>query len=117
VTDPRPKLVAVGSASKQGSANRAQKQRRRWTDLGLGFWLLAVILIVAAVVVALQARRLDELQGQVESLEGELSTTRGALQGYETRFGEIRESVGGLRAQLGELEELVEEPPEPAPTR
>ncbi len=115
MTDPKPKLVAVGSA--QDSAGRPRTQRRRWTDLGLGFWLLAVILIVAAVVIALQVRRVDALQLEVESLQTELAGARGALRGYEVRFGEIRESVGELRAQLGALEGLVERPPEPEPTR
>jgi hypothetical protein len=46
-----------------------------------------------------------------------LSAAHGALRGYESRFGEIRESVGDLRAQLGELEGLVEQPLAPAPAR
>jgi cell division protein FtsB len=116
VTDPKPKLVAVGSAQEKSTSDRPQR-RRRWTDIGLGFWLLAVILVVAVVIIAVQTRRLDQLSIQVETLETELSAAHGALRGYESRFGEIRESVGGLRTQLGELEELVEQPPAPAPDR
>jgi outer membrane murein-binding lipoprotein Lpp len=124
MTDTKPKLVAVGSAQDKATSDPAPQRRRRWTDLGIGFWLLAVILVVAVVIIAFQARQLDQLSVQVETLETEvetleteLSAARGALRGYENRFGEIRESVGDLRAQLGELEGLVERPPAPAPDR
>ncbi len=83
-------------------------------DLGVGFWLLAVILVVAVAITAVQTRQLDRLSAQVGSLETELSAAHGALRGYESRFGEIRESVGDLREPLGELEGLVEQPPAPA---
>ena len=117
MTDPKPKLLAVGSAREKGAPERSPQQRRRWTDLGVGFWLLAVILVSAVAIIAAQTRRLDQLSVQLETLETELSTAHEALRGYESRFGEIRESVGDLRAQLGELEELVEQPPTPAPGR
>jgi uncharacterized iron-regulated membrane protein len=117
VTDPKPKLVAVGSAQDKGTPDRAPQRRRRWMDLGAGFWLLAVILIVAVVITAVQTRQLDRLSAQVETLETELSAAHGALRGYESHFGAIRESVGDLRQQLGELEGLVEQPPAPAPAR
>ena len=117
MTDPKPKLVAVGSTQDEATSKQTPRQRRRWTDLGIGFWLLAVILVVAVVIIAFQARQLDELSVQVTTLETELSAAQGALRGYENRFGEIRESVGDLRAQLGELEGLVEQPPAPAPAR
>ena len=111
MTDPKPKLVAVGSAPDKQTSERAPQQRRRWTDLGIGFWLLVVAGVVAVLIIGAQARRLDRLGVQMETLETELSATHGALRGYESRFGEIRESVGDLRAQLGELEGLVEQPP------
>ena len=117
MADPKPKLVAVGSAREESASDRPPQQHRRWTDLGVGFWLLAVILVSAVVIIAVQTRRLDQLWVQVETLETELSAAHGALRGYESRFGEIRESVGDLRAQLGELEGLVEQPPAPAPAR
>jgi uncharacterized protein HemX len=116
VTDPKPKLVAVGPKQKE-SASHPAPQQRRWTDLGAGFWLLALILAVAVAIIAVQTRRLDRLSVQLETLETELSATHGALQLYESRFAEIRESVGNLHAQLGKLEGLVEQPPAPAPTR
>jgi len=117
VTDPKTKVVAIGSAQHASDSQPAPQQRRRWTDLGIGFWLLAVILIIAVAIIATQIRQLDRLSVQVETLETELSAANGALQGYENRFDEIRESVGDLRAQLGELEGLVEQPPPPAPPR
>ncbi len=117
MTDPKPKLVAVGSLPDENPSDRTPQQRRRWTDLGVGIWLLALIGVVAVVIIAAQARRLDRLSAQVETLETELSAAHGALRGYESRFGEIRESVGNLRAQLGELEGLVEQPPAPATAR
>ena len=117
MTDPKPKLVAVGSVQDAGDAQPAPQPRRRWTDLGVGFWLVAVILIIAVAFIAAQTRQLDELASQVETLETELDAAHGALRGYENRFGEIRTSVGDLRAQFGELEGLVEHPPPPAPPR
>ena len=115
MTDPKPKLVAVGAARGKSASDRPPQRRHRWTDLGLGFWLIAVILVVAVTIIAVQTRRLDQLWAQVETLETDLGAARGALRGYESHFGEIRESVGDLRAQLGELEELVERPPATAP--
>ena len=117
MTDPKPKLVAVGSAQDTGDSQPVPPTRRRWTDLGIGFWILALILIIAVAFISTQKRQLDQLSTQLETLETELSAAHGALQGYENRFGEIRASVGDLRAQLGELEGLVEHPPPPAPPR
>ncbi len=115
--DPKPKLVAVGAAKDESPPDRTPQQRRRWTDLGVRFWLLAVILVVAVLIIGSQARQLDRLSVQVKTLETELSAAHGAVRGYESRFGEIRESVGDLRAQLSELEGLVEQPPAPEPAR
>ncbi len=117
MSDPKPKLVAVGSAQDASAAHRAPPQRRRWTDLGVGFWILALILAIAVAIIAAQTRGLDRLTIRIESLEAELSAAHGTLQRYENRFGEIRESVGQLRAQLGELEALVEPPPAATPER
>jgi uncharacterized coiled-coil protein SlyX len=117
VTDPKPKLVAVDPAQNTGDSRPAPQKRRRWTDLGVGFWVVAVILIIAAAFIAAQTRQLDELSNQVATLETELNVANSALRGYENRFGEIRTAVGDLRAQVGELEGLVEQPPRPAPPR
>ena len=117
MTDPKPRLVAVGPAPEKSASDQEPQQRRRWTDLGVGIWLLVVIGVVAVMIIATQTRRLDRLSAQVDTLETELSAADGALRGYESRFGEIRESVGNLRAQLGELEGLVEQPPAPATAR
>jgi len=117
VTDSKPKLVAVDSAHGEGASHEAPQKRRRWTDLGAGLWLAVVILVVAVMIIAAQMSRLDRLSAQVGTLETELGAAHGALRGYESHFGEIRESVSDLRAQLGELEGLVEQPPAPAPAR
>jgi uncharacterized protein HemX len=108
--------VAVGSAQQTSDSPQAPQQRRRWTDLGVGFWLLAGLLIISVAIIATQSRQLDRLSVQVKTLETELNAANGALQGYENRFGEIRESVGKLRAEFGQLEGLVEQPPPPAPS-
>jgi uncharacterized protein HemX len=115
VPDPKPKLVAVGSAQDTGTSGQMPQRHRRGTDLGAGFWLLAVVLVIAVAIIASQTRRLDRLSTQVEALETQLNTANGTLRGYEGRFGEIRESVGNLRTQLGELEGLVDQAPAPAP--
>ena len=57
-----------------------------------------------------------ELRQTVSALEGELFTTRTALDAYELRFSEVRDSVGSLKAQLEQLNALVNADPlaEPA---
>ncbi len=117
MAEPKPKLVAVESAPSKGASDRAPQPRRRWTDLGVGIWLLAVFVVVTVMIISAQKSQLDRLSAQVVTLETELSTAHGALRGYESRFGEIRESVGSLRAQLGELEGLVEQSPAPGTAR
>jgi hypothetical protein len=115
MTDAKPKLVSVGPGHDAPPAPRAPQQRRRWTDLGVAFWALGVMLAIAVAIIAFQSRGLERLSGRVESLEAELAAAHGALRGYETRFGQIRESVGQLRARLSELEGLVERAPESPP--
>jgi len=110
VTDPKPKLVAVDSETDTASTHKPRPQRRRWSDPGIGFWLLAIFLAVAAAMVAVQTRRAGRLSVQVENLEADLGVAQGALRTYESRFGEIRESVGDLRTQLAALEVLVGQP-------
>jgi hypothetical protein len=115
VARPSGKLAAVASPPGDSSSQKPPQQRPSWQKSSAGFWLLAVLLLIAAATVALQTSRVDQLSGQVEGLETELSTTRAALNGYESRFAEIRSSVLDLRSQLGELEKLVEERPSPTP--
>ncbi len=112
---PSGKLVAVDSPGGDATAQKPPRQRSSGRESRTGFWLLAVLLGVAVAAVAFQTSRVDELSGQVESLQTELSTTRAALNSYEGRFTEIRSSVGELRSQLAELETLVEERPASTP--
>ena len=112
---PSGKLVALASPPGESTTQDPPQQRSNWRKSRNGFWLLAVLLAVAVAAVAFQTNRVDELSGQVESLQTELSTTRAALNGYESRFSEIRSSVVELRSQLSELETLVEERPASTP--
>jgi len=97
VTEPKPKLVSVGSSQHTNESQPASPQRRRWTDLGVGFWLLAVLLIVTVAIIAMQRRELDRLSTQVETLATELDAANGALQGYENRT-HTRPSLASTRA-------------------
>ena len=74
-------------------------------------WLLVALVVVAAAGLVVQTQRAGELQGAVELLEGELFTTRTALDAYEARFDEVRDSVGSLQAQLEQLNALVSADP------
>jgi hypothetical protein len=80
------------------------------------FWLLLALFIAASAGLVVQTQHAGELQGTIEALEGELFTTRSALDAYEVRFGEVRDSVASLQAQLERLNALVNADPlsEPA---
>lgn len=110
----RPHLVAIGDPANESSAappaqdpaNVNESSGRGWL-----FWLLVVGLIASSVGLAVQTQHAGELQGAVETLEGELFTTRTALDAYEVRFGEVRDSVGSLKTQLEQLNALVSADP------
>jgi uncharacterized protein HemX len=111
---PRPHLIAVGDpanepATAPPTADRAQASAP--TGRGLIFWLLVALFVAASAGLVIQTQHAGELQGTVEALEGELFTTRTALDAYEVRFGEVRESVGSLQAQLEQLNALVNADP------
>ncbi len=112
---PSGKLVAVAPPPGESTSQKPPQQRSGGQKSNIGLWLLAVLLFIAVAGVAFQTSRVDELSGQVAGLQTELSTTRAELNGYESRFDEIRSSVMDLRSQLGELETLVEEHPPPTP--
>jgi uncharacterized protein HemX len=115
VARPSGKLAAVASPRGESISPSPPQPRSSWRKSSGGFWFLAVLLVLAVAVVAFQTSRVDELSGQVEGLQTELSTTRAALHGYESRFAEIRASVTELRSQFSELETLVEERPASTP--
>ncbi|MBW2288112.1 MAG: hypothetical protein JRG90_09860 [Deltaproteobacteria bacterium] len=113
----RPHLVAIGDSSNEPSvappaADRASEPAGR----GVLFWLLVALVVAASAGLVVQMQRAGELQGTVAELEGELFTTRTALDAYEVRFDEVRDSVGSLQAQLEQLNALVNADPlaEPA---
>ena len=112
---PSGKLKAVASPPGESTAQRPPQRRSSGSESRSGFWLLAALLAIAVAAVAFQTSRVDELSGQLESLQTELSTTRAALNSYESRFAEIGSSVGELRSQLEELETLVAQPPATTP--
>jgi hypothetical protein len=105
----KPNLVAVGSRPPASAPDPAPQSTSRPNSRGT--WLIIGLLVIAAVALAIQTRRVAELSGRAESLEVELSGARMSLRGYEQRFGQIQASVGDLRAQLTQLEDLVERPP------
>ena len=116
---PRPHLVAVGDSTDEPSVAAPAEDRATASESpgrGWLFWLLVALVVVAAAGLVVQTQRAGELQGAVELLEGELFTTRTALDAYEARFDEVRDSVGSLQAQLEQLNALVNADPlsEPA---
>jgi hypothetical protein len=116
---PHPHLAAVGDSTDEPSVAPPAEDRAKASESpgrGWLFWLLVGLVVVAAAGLVVQTQRAGELQGAVELLEGELFTTRTALDAYEARFDEVRDSVGSLRAQLEQLNALVNADPlsEPA---
>ena len=108
----RPHLVAVGdSEGEPPAAPPDDGSAPESGGRGPLFWLLSVLAIAAFVGLVVQTQRAGELQGTIEALEGELFTTRTALDAYESRFDEVRHSVGSLQAQLEQLSALVSADP------
>ena len=110
----RPRLVSVGAdheeepaealaAEASDSASGPMSRRVRW--------LLVVLAIAVMAGLLAQTLRARALQRANEELTGELFTTRSALDAYVTRFAEVRESIGGLQAQLEQLDALVSADP------
>lgn len=115
----RPRLVALGDQANEPIDTppaEARGQASEPAGRGWLFWLLMALFIAASAGLLVQTQRAGELQGAVRALEGELFTARTALDAYETRFEEVRDSVGSLRAQLEQLNALVNADPlaEPA---
>jgi uncharacterized protein HemX len=115
----RPHLVAIGDSANEPSAEPPAEgpvQASEPSGRGLLFWLLVALFVAASSGLVLQTQRAGELQGTVEALEGQLFTTRTALDAYEVRFEEVRDSVGSLQTQLEQLNALVNADPlaEPA---
>jgi uncharacterized protein HemX len=113
----RPHLVAIGDRPNEHSvAPPAADPGSEPAGRGLLFWLLVAVAVAASAGLVVQMQRAGELRGTVAALEGELFTTRTALDAYEVRFDEVRDSVGGLQAQLEQLNALVNADPlaEPA---
>ena len=110
----RPHLVAIGdSANEPSAAPPAEGPAQASEPSGRGslFWLLVALVVAASAGLIVQTQRAGELQGTVEVLEGELFTTRTALDAYQVRFDEVRDSVGSLQAQLERLNALVSADP------
>ena len=117
--DTRPHLVAVADSAKEPAAAPPEGDRADASEpsgRGWPFWLLLVLVIAASAGLVVQTQHAGELQGTIEALEGELFTTRTALDAYQVRFDEVRDSVGSLQAQLEQLNALVNADPlaEPA---
>jgi uncharacterized protein HemX len=108
----RPHLVAVGDPASEASET-APEEVRSGDDSGRGaaFWLLVALALAVTVGLVIQTQRAGELEGTIAALEGELFTTRTALDAYEARFEEVRDSVGSLQAQLEALNALVNADP------
>jgi len=119
----RPHLVPVGDAADGGSpappaadpAPAGDSTARGWQ-----FWLLLALAVAALAGLVVQTQHAGELEETVGALEGELFTARTALDAYQVRFDEVRDSVGSLRAQLEQLNALVTQDPlaasaEPSP--
>ena len=113
MSEPRPKLVAVGSVSAVPEA-----PPDRSSGIRVAFWVLVAMVLAAALAAAFQTRRVAELttevttlSAKVTTLTGELATARGNVDAYHGRLVEIRGAVTTLQAQLGELDELVERDP------
>jgi uncharacterized protein HemX len=110
----RPHLVAIGDAANEPSAAPPAEDRAHASESsgrGALFWLLVALVVAASAGLVVQTQHAGELQGTVAALEGELFTTRTALDAYEVRFDEVRDSVGSLQAQLEQLNALVNADP------
>ncbi len=110
----RPRLVSVepeSHAAGEPRADSASGRRRRSRAL---VWVLGLAVAVLALLFALQLQRAAELAGQVESLSSELATSQRLVEAYQQTMDAVRGQVGAISEQIGSLQTLVSQDPEPA---
>jgi hypothetical protein len=114
VSEPaEPELRAVPDPPDSGTSDRAEpvagaarpRRERPWLVIGL-----VIALLIAGLAYLSESARSARLEGQVESLEGELTSANQSLQAYEQRMDVVRSHVGQISAQMAELEQVVAEP-------
>jgi hypothetical protein len=116
---PRPHLAdASREDAKPGgqSAPPAQRPgpgpgRERRGIAGPIAWILALLLVVCALMLARQTRTSARLQDRVESLQGELSRAQATLGAYEGHLDAVRSEVGEIARRMDALQELVDRDP------
>jgi hypothetical protein len=113
-TSPRPRLVSVNGDRSDPPTEpvppEAPKDGQPMVRRRL-LWLVLALTLLTAIALVLQAEKVRSLTARNAELAGELFTARSALEAYAARFVEVRETVGGLQAQLEQLSVLVNEDP------
>jgi hypothetical protein len=77
--------------------------------------LLALLLLLAALALVVQTRRVGELEGRVAELDSDLAVARQEIESYQGRLGQVRSLVDDLGTRLEELRGLLEPAPAPVP--
>ena len=93
------------SAPAAAPAPREPRGARRTTRL------LLALLLLAALGLVVQTRRVAQLEGRVAGLDSELAVSRQEIASYEGQLGRVRGLVDDLGARLEELRSLLQPDP------
>jgi hypothetical protein len=102
-------LEVVEGAAPEASAPRPasgepQSSRR-------SFRLLVALLLLAALALVVQTRRVGQLEGRVEGLGSDLASARQEIEAYQGQIGQVRGLVDDLGTRLEELRGLLGQDP------
>jgi hypothetical protein len=115
VTDPKPRLVAVGGQPTADAPRGDPAREDAPRAPARARWVLVALLVLAVGGLVLQTTRVAWLSGRVEALSGELGAARSALVAYRSQLDAVRDSVADLQTRLAELDALVNHDPLDAP--
>ncbi len=111
--------IEASAESRAPSTEQAEPEtEERGRQLrGILIAFLTVAVLVLAYLLIDQTRTSRALESQVSALEGEVVRAEATVAAHELRLEQVRDQVGGLAAQVGALQALVERDVGPDPAQ